>query len=262
MPSKRIAIVAALSAAAIGAAPAVEGASGANRLSVSLRSADYGASTTGWLCFNMVDGTVTHVAADVSACSVDEVPLPIGMASFGPRMLRLAGAIADRVALNMISPAAVPALVADVHEGARAVGRAAARAGARGGPAAVPRRRGFGRRRGARGRGDSGLLPGRIVVGRRVPAERILARHGEGRHEQDHVVRNATRRPKQGEVKHTHTAGRTRDVSMHCSTWTNASWRAGSSGAAHSGHVRYLTLTLPAPHASSTRNSSMNESEN
>ena len=78
MSSKRIAIVAALSAAAIGAAPAVAGASGANRLSVSLRSADYGASTTGWLCFNMVDGTVTHVAVDVSACSVDEVPLPIG----------------------------------------------------------------------------------------------------------------------------------------------------------------------------------------
>ena len=52
------------------------------------------------------------------------VRLPIGMASFGPRMLRLAGRIADRVALNMISPGAVPSFLAEIAEGARSVGRA------------------------------------------------------------------------------------------------------------------------------------------
>ena len=40
--------------------------------------AAYGPTTTGWLCFNMVDGTVTHVALDVTSCTVNEVPLPIG----------------------------------------------------------------------------------------------------------------------------------------------------------------------------------------
>ena len=45
------------------------------------------------------------------------------MAAFGPKMLRLAGQIADRVALNMIAPRAVQALVDQVAEGAAAIGR-------------------------------------------------------------------------------------------------------------------------------------------
>ncbi|MDH4148045.1 MAG: LLM class flavin-dependent oxidoreductase [Acidimicrobiia bacterium] len=51
------------------------------------------------------------------------VHLPVGMASFGPKMLRLAGRRADRVALNMVSPKAVPAFLAEIDEGARAAGR-------------------------------------------------------------------------------------------------------------------------------------------
>ena len=52
------------------------------------------------------------------------IRLPVGMASFGPRMLHLAGRIADRVALNMISPRAVPAFLAEIAAGAKSVGRA------------------------------------------------------------------------------------------------------------------------------------------
>jgi len=89
-----------------------------------------------------VDGMASLIAAARAACSgaptahedgdfrtrgftngFGAVHLPIGMASFGPRMLRLAGRIADRVALNMISPAAVPAFLAEIAEGARSVGR-------------------------------------------------------------------------------------------------------------------------------------------
>lgn len=51
------------------------------------------------------------------------VALPLGMASFGPRMLRLAGQLADRVAINMIAPHALPPLLADIADGARAAGR-------------------------------------------------------------------------------------------------------------------------------------------
>lgn len=58
------------------------------------------------------------------ANGLGNVPLPIGMASFGPRMLHLAGRVADRVALNMISPSAVPAFLAEIAEGAKSVGRA------------------------------------------------------------------------------------------------------------------------------------------
>lgn len=52
------------------------------------------------------------------------VPLRMGMAAFGPKMLRLAGAVADRVAINMSSPKAIPDFLAEVAEGARAAGRA------------------------------------------------------------------------------------------------------------------------------------------
>jgi probable F420-dependent oxidoreductase len=51
------------------------------------------------------------------------VHLPVGMAAFGPRMLRLAGRVADRVAINMIGPASLPAFMAEIDEGARAAGR-------------------------------------------------------------------------------------------------------------------------------------------
>lgn len=46
-----------------------------------------------------------------------------GLAAFGPKMLRLAGAVADRVVLNMIAPQACPPLVAAIAEGAAAAGR-------------------------------------------------------------------------------------------------------------------------------------------
>ncbi len=57
------------------------------------------------------------------ANGLGSVQLPVGMASFGPRMLHLAGRFADRVALNMISPRAVPTFLAEIAEGARSVGR-------------------------------------------------------------------------------------------------------------------------------------------
>ena len=52
------------------------------------------------------------------------VPLHLGLAAFGPLMLRLAGRVADSVALNFVAPAAVHSLLAAIDEGARAVGRA------------------------------------------------------------------------------------------------------------------------------------------
>jgi alkanesulfonate monooxygenase SsuD/methylene tetrahydromethanopterin reductase-like flavin-dependent oxidoreductase (luciferase family) len=51
------------------------------------------------------------------------VPLRIGLAAFGPAMLRLGGRVADRVALNMVTPAALPSFLAEIAEGASAVGR-------------------------------------------------------------------------------------------------------------------------------------------
>lgn len=51
------------------------------------------------------------------------VGLRLGLAALGPNMLRLAGRIADRVALNMCTPSQVPAMVALVAAGAAAAGR-------------------------------------------------------------------------------------------------------------------------------------------
>lgn len=51
------------------------------------------------------------------------IRLPVGMAAFGPRMLRLAGHMADRVAINMVSPAALGPFLAEIDEGAAAAGR-------------------------------------------------------------------------------------------------------------------------------------------
>jgi alkanesulfonate monooxygenase SsuD/methylene tetrahydromethanopterin reductase-like flavin-dependent oxidoreductase (luciferase family) len=45
------------------------------------------------------------------------------LAAMNPRMLRLAGELADAVQLTWCPPDEVPALVATVHEGARAAGR-------------------------------------------------------------------------------------------------------------------------------------------
>ncbi len=51
------------------------------------------------------------------------VPLRLAVAAFGPRMLRLAGQVADRVILNMVSPSVVPQFLAEIAEGAAAVHR-------------------------------------------------------------------------------------------------------------------------------------------
>ncbi len=50
-------------------------------------------------------------------------PVPIFLGALNPRMLRLAGAIADGVKLNWIPSSAVPAAIAEVHAGARKAGR-------------------------------------------------------------------------------------------------------------------------------------------
>ncbi|HVQ74611.1 MAG TPA: LLM class flavin-dependent oxidoreductase [Candidatus Binatia bacterium] len=53
-------------------------------------------------------------------------PVRIYLAALGPRMLELAGEIADGVLLNWIAPAAVPAALARVEAGARRAGRSLA----------------------------------------------------------------------------------------------------------------------------------------
>lgn len=50
-------------------------------------------------------------------------PVPIWLGALNPRMLRLAGAIADGVKLNWIPSSAVAAAIAEVHAGAREAGR-------------------------------------------------------------------------------------------------------------------------------------------
>lgn len=50
-------------------------------------------------------------------------PVPIYIAALGPKMLRLAGEIADGVILYLFTPNGVREAVAQVHDGARAAGR-------------------------------------------------------------------------------------------------------------------------------------------
>ena len=50
-------------------------------------------------------------------------PMRLHVAAMGPRMLRLAGRLADGVALNFVGPAVLPELLAEIEEGARAVDR-------------------------------------------------------------------------------------------------------------------------------------------
>ena len=50
-------------------------------------------------------------------------PPPISLAALNPKMLRLAGAIADGVWLNFAPPEAIPAILAEIDEGARSAGR-------------------------------------------------------------------------------------------------------------------------------------------
>lgn len=50
-------------------------------------------------------------------------PVPVMLAAMNPRMLRLAGELGDAVQLTWCPPDEVPALVAQVREGARATGR-------------------------------------------------------------------------------------------------------------------------------------------
>ncbi|HTX13103.1 MAG TPA: LLM class flavin-dependent oxidoreductase [Solirubrobacteraceae bacterium] len=50
-------------------------------------------------------------------------PVPLMLAAMNPRMLHLAGALGDAVQLTWCPPDEVPALVAQVREGARAAGR-------------------------------------------------------------------------------------------------------------------------------------------
>jgi probable F420-dependent oxidoreductase len=53
-------------------------------------------------------------------------PVPIYLAALGPRMLELAGEVADGVLLNWIAPEAVPAAIGHVERGARRAGRSLA----------------------------------------------------------------------------------------------------------------------------------------
>jgi probable F420-dependent oxidoreductase len=52
-----------------------------------------------------------------------EQPIPIFIAALRPRMLRLAGAVADGVVLNWLSPDDVPRVVREVRAGAKEAGR-------------------------------------------------------------------------------------------------------------------------------------------
>jgi len=80
-----------------------------------------------------VDGTARLIAEARAAASgrtesgfvnaLGPVPLRIYLAAFGPRMLRLAGATADGLALNFIGPDALPAVLATLDDGARSAGR-------------------------------------------------------------------------------------------------------------------------------------------
>lgn len=51
------------------------------------------------------------------------VEFSLGMAALGPKMLRLAGAVADRVAVNLTAPRGVERLLALIDEGAAEAGR-------------------------------------------------------------------------------------------------------------------------------------------
>lgn len=51
------------------------------------------------------------------------VALRLHLAALGPRMLRLAGRVADGVALNFVGPAGLAGLLEEIDDGARAVGR-------------------------------------------------------------------------------------------------------------------------------------------
>lgn len=53
-------------------------------------------------------------------------PVPIYLAALGPRMLRLAGEIADGVLLNWIPPEAIPRSIREIEIGARSAGRSLA----------------------------------------------------------------------------------------------------------------------------------------
>jgi probable F420-dependent oxidoreductase len=53
-----------------------------------------------------------------------EPPPPISLAALNPKMLRLAGAIADGIWLNFAPLEAIPRILAEIDEGARSAGRA------------------------------------------------------------------------------------------------------------------------------------------
>lgn len=65
-----------------------------------------------------------HVAVrDFRLATDPEAPIPVWLAAINPRMLRLAGAVADGVFLTWCPPSEIAEKVALVHEGAREVGR-------------------------------------------------------------------------------------------------------------------------------------------
>ncbi|HUA73018.1 MAG TPA: LLM class flavin-dependent oxidoreductase [Solirubrobacteraceae bacterium] len=69
-----------------------------------------------------IDSELLHVHGFRLTLAPPE-PVPLMLAAMNPRMLRLAGEIGDAVQLTWCPPDEVPALVAQVREGARAAGR-------------------------------------------------------------------------------------------------------------------------------------------
>jgi probable F420-dependent oxidoreductase len=65
-----------------------------------------------------------HVAVkDFRLATDPEQPIPVWLAAMNPKMLRLAGAVADGVFLTWCLPEEVPAKLAEVHAGAAEAGR-------------------------------------------------------------------------------------------------------------------------------------------
>ncbi|MSX82612.1 MAG: hypothetical protein F2736_07460, partial [Actinobacteria bacterium] len=86
MSSKRTLVLATLGTVVLGAVPVAAGAMTRSEASskdknekveiLPVSATTY--ATTGWLCYNMVTNTISHVSLSADGCTSDEVPLAIG----------------------------------------------------------------------------------------------------------------------------------------------------------------------------------------
>ena len=68
------------------------------------------------------DGEYVHIGG-YRTPSPPPTPIPLYLGSLNPRGLRLAGELADGLCVNQVAPHHVPAMIAEVREGARRAGR-------------------------------------------------------------------------------------------------------------------------------------------